>query len=185
MDSTKQLLSAAQQLVAVMKAIDKVADANLPQQIVDVVKRHSRIAVASAWIPVPGADAAAGAANIWAMYVYINKKIGVSVGDNILKTICAGVATNLASFAAVSAVASALKFIPIIGTVGGAVAMSGTLYAITLASGWVYLTAITKLMQRKGSNFSAKDLQESITAVLKESSFLKDFISSGKKNYKS
>ncbi len=119
------------------------------------------------------------------MYVLINKKVGISVGDNILKTIGAGVATNLASAAAVSTVASALKFIPGIGSLAGAALMSGTLYAVTLASGWVYLMALSYMLQNKGKNFSANDLQQAVNKVLKESTFLKDFISSAKKSYKS
>ena len=150
MDSNKKLLEAATKVYGAMQGMDTFVDANFPQEIVGIVKRHSKIAVASAWIPIPGADVAAGAANIWTMYVLINKKVGVSVGDNILKTIGAGVATNLASAAAMSTVASALKFIPGIG-----------------------------------KNFSANDLQQAVNKVLKESTFLKDFISSAKKGYKS
>lgn len=185
MDINKKLLEAASKVYSAMQGMDKFVDANFPQEIVGIVKRHSKIAVASAWIPIPGADVAAGAANIWTMYVLINKKVGISVGDNILKTIGAGVATNLASAAAVSTVASALKFIPGIGSLAGAALMSGTLYAVTLASGWVYLMALSYMLQNKGKNFSANDLQQAVNKVLKESTFLKDFISSAKKSYKS
>jgi hypothetical protein len=57
-----------------VKLMDKAADTSLPKQIVDVVKLHSKLAVGSAWIPVPGADVAAGAANIWGMYARISDK---------------------------------------------------------------------------------------------------------------
>lgn len=185
MDSNKKLLEAATKVYGAIQGMDKFVDTNFPQEIVGIVKRHSKIAVASAWIPISGADVAAGAANIWTMYVLINKKVGISVGDNILKTIGAGVATNLASAAAVSTVASALKFIPGIGSLAGAALMSGTLYAVTLASGWVYLMALSYMLQNKGKNFSANDLQQAVNKVLKESTLLKDFISSAKKGYKS
>ena len=36
------------------KRLDKVADKNLPQEIVGIVKLHSKLAVGSALIPVPG-----------------------------------------------------------------------------------------------------------------------------------
>ena len=107
-----------------VELLDKQADAMLPKDIADVVKLHSKLAVGSAWIPVPGADVAAGAATIWTMYTRINSKLGVSLKENILKTIASGVATNLASYAAMAGVASALKFIPGIGSIGGAVLMS-------------------------------------------------------------
>ena len=163
MDSNKKLLEAATKVYGAIQGMDKFVDANFPQEIVGIVKRHSKIAVASAWIPIPGADVAAGAANIWTMYVLINKKVGISVGT----------------------VASALKFIPGIGSLAGAALMSGTLYAVTLASGWVYLMALSYMLQNKGKNFSANDLQQAVNKVLKESTFLKDFISSAKKGYKS
>ena len=59
MDVDKTLLKAALKLV---KLLDKTADETLPQEIADIVKLHSKLAVGSAWIPVPGADVAAGAA---------------------------------------------------------------------------------------------------------------------------
>ena len=49
--------------IKLVKLLDKGADTMLPQQIVDVVKLHSKLALGSAWIPVPGADVAAGAAS--------------------------------------------------------------------------------------------------------------------------
>lgn len=170
--------------VKLVKLIDKGADTLLPQQIVDIVKLHSKLAVGSAWIPVPGADVAASAATIWGMYIRINNKIGISVKDNIIKTIGAGVATNLASYLAISGVASAMKFIPGIGTIGGAVIMSASMYAMTLASGYVYLQALTLLASRNGANFNVSDISSAVNEILKEKSIIKDFINAAKKEYK-
>ena len=64
--------------IKLVKFMDKEADKLLPQEIVDVVKLHSKLAVGSAWIPIPGADIAAGAATIWGMYVRINNKIRIA-----------------------------------------------------------------------------------------------------------
>jgi len=164
--------------------MDKTADSNLPKEIADVVKLHSKLAVGSAWIPVPGADVAAGAANIWGMYVRINSKLGIPFGENVMKSNGSGVATNLASYLAMSGVASALKFIPGIGSIGGAVLMSASLYAVTLCSGWIYLQALCALAERKGSSFSASDISEAVSDMLKEKSVIKDFIEDAKKTYK-
>ena len=92
------MLHAAYELV---QSLDKMTDDSLPQEIADVVKLHAKLAVGSAWVPVPGADVAAGAVNIWSMYLRINGKIGMKLGESILKTIASAVATNLASYAAV------------------------------------------------------------------------------------
>ena len=98
--------------------MDKAADETLPAEIANVVKLHSKIAVGSAWIPIPGADMAAGTANIWGMYARVNNKLGLPFGENVMKSIGSGVATNLASYLALNGVASALKFIPGVGSVG-------------------------------------------------------------------
>lgn len=175
------LLKAATELVDLL---DKGADQLLPQQIVDVVKLHSKLAVGSAWIPVPGADVAAGAVNIWTMYARVNDKIDIPFGENVLKSIGSGVATNLASYFAMSGVASALKFIPGIGTFEGALLLSASLYAITLVSGWVYLQALILLAQKNGSDIASGDLGSAVQEVLKDKTTIKKFIEAAKKDYK-
>ena len=102
------------------------------------------------------------------MYVRINNKLSIPFGENVMKSIGSGVATNLASYAAMSGVASALKFIPGIGTIGGAVLMSAALYGLTLASGWVYLNALSLVAERKGNAFSASDISKAINDLLKD-----------------
>lgn len=181
MDVDKTLLKAALKLV---KLLDKTADETLPQEIADIVKLHSKLAVGSAWIPVPGADVAAGAATIWGMYIRINGKIDIPFGENVMKSIGSGVATNLASYAAMSGVASAMKFIPGIGTIGGAILMSATLYAVTLASGYIYLQALCLVAEKKGRDFDASDVTKAIGEIMKNQSVVKDFINSAKKAYK-
>ena len=180
MDVNGKLLKASIKLVGVM---DKTADENLPKEIADVVKLHSKLALGSAWIPVPGADMAAGAASIWGMYVRINSKLGIPFGENVMKSIGSGVATNLASYVAMGTVASALKFVPGIGTLAGAAIMSASLYGLTMASGWVYLNALCALAEKKGNNFSVSDISSAVNSMLKDKSAIKEFIDSAKKSY--
>lgn len=175
------LLHACKELLI---AFDKAADDVYPSQIADVVKLHSKLAVASAWVPIPGADVAAGAVNIWSMYLRLNKKIGLEIGESILKSVASGVATNLASYAAVSAVGSVLKCIPGIGTAVGAVVMSASLYAITLASGLVYIETLTYL-RKNGLQFSGENLTKAGTEFMKKHSHeIKNFIDEARKEYK-
>ena len=171
--------------IELTKVLDKAADTTLPKEIVDVVKLHSKLAVGSAWIPVPGADVAAGAANISSMYARINGKIGIPVKENVLKSIGAGVATNLTSYITLSGVASAMKFIPGIGSVGGALIMSASLYAVTLVSGWVYLKALCIMAQRDGGSINASDFKKAIDQVLSDKGLIKRLITAAKKEYKS
>lgn len=181
MSENSHLIHAAYDLV---ESLDKMADKTLPKEIADVVKLHSKLAVGSAWVPIPGADVAAGAANIWSMYLRINSKIGMKFGESILKTIASAVATNLASYTAVLAIGGALKFIPGIGSIGGAAIMSGALYAVTLASGYVYLKALTALINKRGF-INENNLKNSINDYMKNNcSEIKNFINAAKNDYK-
>lgn len=177
----KGMLKLAIKLVELM---DKAADELLPQQIVDVVKLHSKLAVGSAWIPVSGLDIAGCAASIWGMYARINSKIGIPFGENVMKSIASGVATNLASYAAMSGVASALKLIPGIGTITGAVLMSATMYGLTLASGYVYLRALCFVAEQKGSEFTIDDIAHAVNNVLKDKTTIKEIFNAAKESYK-
>lgn len=179
MTSEQQLLKAAVNLV---KALDKGADQMLPQSIVDVVKLHSKLAVGSSFIPVPGLDLAGAAGSIWSMYVRINNKIGIPFGENVLKSLASGVATNLASYVAVSGVASVLKLIPGIGTVAGAVVMVAASYAATLASGWLYLKALTMAAEKK--NFSIEDVSLAMKSLFKDKAAINDFVNTAKSEYR-
>ena len=170
--------------IELVEAMNKQAESMLPSEIADVVKLHSGIAVGSAWIPLPGVDVAVGAGNIWSMYVRINKKIGLSIKDNVLKTIASGVLTNLAGYAAVTGVASALKFIPGIGSVGGGVVLSASLYAITLCSGWVYLKALLLLAKKNNGNINIGELGSAIKDIMKDEDTIKNFIDAAKDDYK-
>jgi uncharacterized protein (DUF697 family) len=165
--------------IELVEAMDKAADASLPQEIVNIVKLHSKLAVGSAWIPIPGADVAAGATTIWTMYTRINSK------ENVLKSIGAGVATNLTSYMAMSGVASAMKFIPGIGSIGGALVMSASLYAITLVSGWVYLKALTSMVKRNCREITANDFKKAIDDVMSNKDLIKRLLNVAKKEYKS
>ena len=108
----------------------------------------------------------------------------MKLGESVLKTIASAVATNLAGYAAVLAVGGFMKFIPGIGSIGGAAIMSGALYAVTLASGYVYLKALTALVG-KGGVVDENQLKASVDDFLKNNkSEIKDFINEAKKDYK-
>lgn len=175
------LFHAAKELV---EALDKQVESALPKEIADVVKLHAKLAVGSAWIPIPGADVTAGAVNIWTMYLRINGKIGMKLGESILKTIASAVATNLTSYTAVLAVVEVMKLFPGIGTFTGGLIMSAALYAITLTSGYIYLKALTALL-RRGDVLSGENLQSSVDSFMKNhSSEIKNFMAAAKKEYK-
>lgn len=172
-----------------MKAAEMVsgaADSHLPGKLADIVKTHAGIAVAAAFIPIPGADVAAAGANIWTMYYKINKELGISFKENALKSIATGVATNLGAAAAmVLAVSTALKFIPGLGTFTGGALMAATIYGITVTAGIVYMKVISNLFG-KNSNaaVSESDLEEAINEATSDKDAMADMIRESRKGYK-
>ena len=85
---------------------------------------------------------------------------------------------------AASGVASAMKFFPGIGTAGGALIMSASLYAVTLVSGWFYLKAFCIMAQRKGKGINASDLKATVDEVLSNKKVIKVLFTAAKKDYK-
>lgn len=160
MDVNFKLLNETNKLV---KLMDLVADETLPQEIVGIVKKHSKLALYSSFLP--GVGVVAGAASIWGMYIRINEKLGLPFRENAVKTIGSGVATNLAGYMIGS-------LIPVVG--------QATTYALTLASGYIYLKALCFLAEKKGPRFSADDLSKAIKEVMINQDLIKSFISSAK-----
>ena len=89
------LLKTAWELV---EAANKSVDKNMPDRLASIVKQHAVAGVGAAWIPIPGASIAAGAAAVWGMYFRINSELNLSLSENVVKSIASGVATNLAAY---------------------------------------------------------------------------------------
>lgn len=154
------LLSTAFQVVEVYKKLNSAAEYVLPEDIVKIVKRHAKIAVATAFIPIGGLDIAAATANVWTMYVSINKALGIKFSDNKMKSIGSAIASNLVSNLGITAVAAGLKWTGV-GYIASVGILTGALYALTITSGWVYLKALTNMALQDG------DIEEEIKKVLK------------------
>ncbi len=172
--------------MALAKSMNKLADSSLPERLVEIVKIHGGIAAASALIPIPGADIAASAVNIWTMYVRINKELDLPFSENILKSVAAGVATNLAaSVAGLLVIGSAVKFFPGIGTVAGAALIAATAFSVTIVAGIVYMRALTAIYSMHSSGeISEASLKAAAEAAMKDKGEIKKLIKEMKSFYK-
>jgi|GEM_PF-1786997 len=168
------------------KALNLAADENLPGKLAGIVKLHAGIAVGSAFIPVPGADMAAAAANIWTMYVRINKELELPFSENLIKSIATGIVTNLGAAVIASMVmGSALKFIPGLGSVGGAAVMGATIYGVTLTAGIIYMKAISKLLSSKNSGqVNEENLKTAVDEIMKDKQSVQTILRTAKEGYK-
>lgn len=185
--SKNAILKAA---VDVCKEMDDMADTALPNEIADIVKLHSKIAVGLAIIPLPGGDLAGEVANVWGMYLRINKKLGLKLSETKLKTVAAGVAANVANSVALTLGFGVLaKFLPGPGTVAGAAVEAATFYGITITSAYVYMKALIAMSKAEGKDFSGinieTDLSSAIDNIFKDDkSEIKDVMKNAKKDYK-
>ncbi|NJN91603.1 MAG: hypothetical protein HC878_15385 [Leptolyngbyaceae cyanobacterium SL_5_14] len=183
MDNQSQLFQVAAE---VAKALNQTADENLPGKLAGIVKLHAGIAVGSAFIPVPGADMAAAAVNIWTMYVRINKELELPFTENLVKSIATGVVTNLGAAAMTSMViGSAFKFIPGLGSVGGAAVMGATIYGVTLTAGIIYMKALSKLLSnKKSSQVNEENLKTAVDEIMKDKQSVQTILKTAKEGYK-
>ena len=184
-----KLLGAA---IAMVAALDKSTDKSLPQEIANIVKFHSRgatiVALGSGLIPGIGSSAAvvASAGFIWTMYIRINNKIGLNISKKIIKTVASGLVTNLAANVAGQLIGSAIgSFVPVIGTIGSSAISGVTCYALTLASGFLYLKIITNIFKagKDPSTLSVDELKKASKIVM-ENENIKELIKDAKEMFK-
>lgn len=103
--------------------VDGLASNYLADEIISNVKRHAKtVTWAGVASVVPFGEVASGGALVastWKMYYDINKVLGISFSENFLKSVAAGIASNLATNAAAFATMSVVNKIPVIGQVAG------------------------------------------------------------------
>jgi uncharacterized protein (DUF697 family) len=179
----EQLLDAATKLV---EAADKALDSAMPARLAAIVKTHAALGVGAAFIPIPGLDLAAAATAVWSMYYRINDELKMPFGENMVKSVATGVGTNFAAYTGVVAVASVLKAIPGIGTMAGTAMMTAAAYALTLASGYVYMKVLAMLLlAKRPDDISLSDFNTAVEQVMSDKQSVKTFLDQAKTSYKS
>lgn len=150
--------NSASELVKAMKIEDDAKREELTKSITN----HSLNAAGLGLIPIPLADVAALTVNVWHMYIKINKILGISFKDNVLKSIASAALANLSTNLLASGLASMLKFFP-----GGAIAsglvVAGTNYAICSSSAWIYLEILTTVAKKNNGSLNLDDIPERCT----------------------
>ena len=102
------------------------------------IKNYSAAAVAAALIPIPVADLAGLVGVQLKMTHEIAKKHGVTIHDNKGKAAISALLTTIPAGSFTSAAASALKFVPGIGTALGMLAGPAYFSASTYATGRIF-----------------------------------------------
>lgn len=161
--------------------------------VVDVINRFAIYsAVASVVASVPGIGGVIAMLSqtglVWGTYVMINKTLGISMKENVVKFIGSAMLTNLATNAASYLVAyigaSILTILPFGNVLS--VALYGMMgYILIYASSVLYLNLLTKVMKAKGSFDldDSDDTRKIIDNVVKNSD-IKQIIKEGRETFK-
>ena len=170
-----EIHDAAKRAIAAYKKINSLAVNVLPEEINAIVMRHARIAFATAFIPIGGLDIVAATANIWTMYISINNALGLKFSDHIIKSIGSAVVSNIVQNVGLAAVVASLKWSPLSWPFSVAI-LTSSLYALTIVSGWIYLTSLANMAQYDN------DVNASVKATLKDQADIKRMYDKIKKN---
>lgn len=180
------MTKAAAELLGTVAIADNMASNVLPEDIADIVKLHAKLGTAAALIPVPGLDVVASATAIWSMYIRINNELNLPFGENIVKIIASGVATNLAGYGIAIGIGSALKLIPGIGTIAGVTIMLGASYALLILSGWSYLKVLSIIASKNNGAIVLEQVPDEIKKFIEENKeHIKELFENAKNFYKS
>lgn len=86
---------------------------------------------------------------------------------------------------AVFGLGSALKILPGPGTLASYAVLSATVYAATIAAGYVYMKALAALLKNKASGqVNEEDLKVAVAEVMKDKKTVQSIFDSAKKSYK-
>ena len=180
MGTDEHMIEAAK---ALYEKLELFGDGSRAHELSVVVKQHALLGVGIAAIPVPGLDIAALAANTWAMYARISEIVGISFGENKLRSIASGVIANIASavpgLVLGLAAEGLLKAIPGLGTLGGMAVGAVVNVGIMYAAGKVYIKALEKLVN-KGQPLTEENIAKEAQNASKEKSFVAQAYKEGK-----
>lgn len=141
----------------------------LPERILEVVELHKNIQLGAnvAQSVIPGADVVAMpaiVASMWKMYYDINNVLGISISENVGKSITSGILTNLTSAGAmmgVTMVSEGVKFIPVAGWLASFAINTAAKTALIYGSAYLYLNALTSMYEAEGK-FDEESIETSL-----------------------
>ncbi len=168
------------------EAVDKNMKESLGPELAGIIKQHAILGAGAGLIPIPYVDIAAITANVWTMYVGINKAIGMPFGENIAKSIAGAIATNVLSFLpglVFTKIGDGLLKATGFGTAAGMILDAATDYAVVLVMGIIYFKALTILLSKK-EPLTNENLHKAVEEAGQDKHFIKDTFHNSKKQYK-
>lgn len=165
---------------------DKSMKDNLGPELAGIIKQHALMGAGAGLIPVPGVDIAAEIADVWTMYVRINKAIGLPFGEHLAKSIATAIGTNILrvvpGLAIEEVTENLLKATGAGDLFGMAIGAAGD-YAMVLVTGIMYVKALTILIGKK-EQLTDENLHKAAKEAGHDKQFIKEAFHDAKKQYK-
>ena len=138
----------------------------LPERILEVVELHKKIVMGTniAQSFVPGANVIEMpvlVASLWKMYYDINNVLGISISENVGKSLTSGILTNLTSAGAMTIVSEGVKLIPGAGWLVSYAINTAAKTALIYGSAYLYLNALTTMYEAEGK-FNEESIETSL-----------------------
>ncbi len=157
-------------------------------RIQEIINQHSSISGAMGLIPVPAAGLAASLGNVYTMYYRINKAVGVSFSQNVVKSVAGMIASSLGQRVLISAGLEALKVIPVLGTCVGGLGEAVVLGAATAVQGKLYCEWLRHMCEKDAVHTDGtvdESVSESvIDTIFSSKSRIEDMVQDAKENAK-
>ena len=159
--------------------------------IKDILKVHSGIALALAWLPLPAAGPTMCFVNICGMYMRINAALRLPFTKSVVKSVAGMIGSNLAGYVALSVGtvgSELLKFIPVLGSVAGALAEGAIFYAVTGMQGKLYCEWLRFMLGRraiaKDGSYDEKTAREAMEEIFADKERIRDMFKRAKEEAK-
>ena len=185
-------------LVYAIKALKEVTDGIIESQKIEkageTIMACSVVAavagVGSGWLPGAGALVATATwvGTIWTMYIKINKDLGISLKENILKSLASAILTNIiagaGAFLLALAAAAVIAFIPVVGNLIAMAVDAFLGYVTVFALGVLYIKLLTKMFKaRKSFDISENEIEDFAKDIV-DSSDIQEILKDGKRAFK-
>lgn len=155
-----------------MAAAQKISIKHKKERAVKIVAGAAASAGTVALSPIPFSDAALLAPIQVGMLAGVSSAFGLPVSKAFIYTLVSGSFTTVAgSIGGRALVASAMKFIPGLGTVAGGAIAAGVATTLTTTFGMAYISVLVKLMESNPDKLpSAEEIASSFKSTLKNQS---------------
>lgn len=153
-----------------MAAAQKISIKHKKERATKIVAGAAASAATVALSPIPFSDAALLAPIQVGMLAGVSSAFGLPVSKAFLYTLLSGSFTAVAgSIGGRALVASAMKFIPGLGTVAGGAIAAGVASTLTTTFGMAYISVLVRLMESNPDRLpSAEEIASSFKSTLKE-----------------